>query len=71
MKKEAIICDNCKRQLNEGEQYVTRCISSSTYDTRTEDVCMGCVYLNISTSATYAIDPKFSRVIQEGFWNIL
>ena len=52
MKKEIVICDNCKRQLNEGEQSVTRCISSSTYDTSVEDVCMGCVYIHTDNYTT-------------------
>ena len=62
MKKEIVICDKCKRQLNEDERYVTRCISSSTYDTRVEDVCMGCVYPNIATTTTTAVGA---------FWSIL
>ena len=62
MKKEIVICDKCKRQLNDGERYVTRCISSSTYDTRVEDVCMGCVYPNIATTTTTAVGA---------FWSIL
>lgn len=69
MKKEIVICDHCKRQLNEYERYVTRCVSSSTYDTRVEDVCMGCVYPN--TSTTCGMDNRFSKAINEEFWNIL
>lgn len=56
MKKEIVICDSCKRQLNEGERYVTRCLSSSTDDTRVEDVCMRCVNSpgqTLQTTTTY------------------
>lgn len=73
MKKEIVICDHCKRQLNQGERYVTRSTSSSTYDTRVEDVCMGCVYPNITTTTITAvgIDPLFIKAANEEFWNIL
>lgn len=65
MKKEITICDNCKRQLNEGEQFVTRCISSSTYDTRVEDVCMGCVYPSTTTT-----DDAYKPLLKHN-WTIL
>lgn len=76
MKKEVTICDKCKRQINEGEQYVTWCIVTSTYDTRTEDVCMSCAFPSNSIIAFYdnyvatggvVIEPKFRQIINKEF----
>ena len=67
MKEEVVICDRCKRQLNEGEQHVTRYMSSSTYDTSVEDVCMGCVYIHTDNHTT-VLDGDIRKIHSQVYW---
>lgn len=61
MKKTITICDKCKREIPEGKS-ITRSISTSTNDMRTEDVCRSCAYtMGSSTFYVGGCYPEVTR----------
>lgn len=60
MKKEIIVCDKCGREIPKGK-VITRSISTSTTDMRTEDVCRECAYQSSSTTYSGGHYPEVRR----------